>query len=1145
MTTILNLLGLSPEQAAAALSDRPAVAVTAGAGSGKTRTLAGRYLWYIEQGYPVRSLVAVTFTEKAAREMRNRIRDFISRWRNQAEGGDQKALWDQANIDLDAARIGTIHSLCATILRAHPAEAAVDPMFEVLEENTAILLQSRAVEQTLAWAIDDSLCAQLFGPLNEFRLRSTMSDLLAKRLDADPAFQALAKGAEQCWSDAAAAWFAEQLGDEDWRQALVDLATISARKPADKMDTARRDVLEHWQTVQENQTLKKWDQLLAELVAMRKANSHLGAKGNWTGDDLAIARDAMKTLRDHHDKTLKPLLGKTAPSWTLDEQAAALQPGLHRLFLKCLTLYDDMKNERHALDFDDLESRTTTLLNEHPEVRYHWQANITAILVDEFQDTNARQRKIIYHLAGFERSKGAAHSASERESIPQQTTLDIGSESASHPGSLFIVGDGKQSIYRFRGADVTVFRQAQIDIVAAQGQALSLGTTFRAHRSLGQTLNQLLAPIMGEEDDPRRPYQTPFTPLRAYRLEPDPHIQPPYLEFHLGLGSAAEGRVSSAAGLAQRLQQLHEEGCKWKHMALLFRASTAFGVYEHALEAASIPFVTVAGRGFYDRPEIRDLLNTMAAISDPSDDLVMAGLLRSPMFGLTDAALFLLRWGPEPDRSKLGFWQAVNDDSVLATLDEMDAQQARRARIIISELHDMAGRQRVAFVLKQLLDLTFYRAALRLATDGERAWRNVDKLLADAHRSRLVSVPDFLEYVRNLRDVAAREGEAVAEADDAVQLMTIHKAKGLEFPIVVLADASYSGRFRAPALLLDDSLGPLMRISDGVESGAKPLAYQLGVLRQRDMDAAEEKRLLYVAATRAEEKLLISGYSAIGKSGRLQSRGWIKTLGEVVGLDDIRLDETPILPTHETLTWHNGGADLSLYPTLDTVQTSIAPPTGFRPLTSDRRSLDSDLIAPLPAIISPDRTGDKIGDKEVDPPVRVWRLTSTGNTAPNWVIGTLVHKALQHWHFPDQPGFDAFIRSFALEIGLISAREVRSAVRETARLVSRFQDQAIFAYLDRAERYHEVPYSVDLDGQTDSGVIDLLARSAPDDAYQIYDFKTDQLKTGTDLLEYVEARGYSDQIRRYIAAVEQITRQRPQATIIFLNVGGEVRTEVI
>ncbi len=416
----------------------------------------------------------------------------------------------------------------------------------------------------------------------------------------------------------------------------------------------------------------------------------------------------------------------------------------------------------------------------------------------------------------------------------------------------------------------------------------------------------------------------------------------------------------------------------------------------------------------------------------------------------------------------------------------------------------------------------------------------LDKLLADAYRSRLVSVPDFLEYVRNLRDVAAREGEAVAEADDAVQLMTIHKAKGLEFPIVVLADASYSGRFRAPALLLDDSLGPLMRISDGVESGAKPLAYQLGVLRQRDMDAAEEKRLLYVAATRAEEKLLISGYSAIGKSGRLQSRGWIKTLGEVVGVDNIRLDETPTLPTHETLPWQNDGAALSLYPTHDTVQIPIAPTSDLRALSAGSRSLDSDLIDPLPVITSPDQNDGELGNKEVDPPARVWRLTSTGNTAPNWVIGTLVHKALQHWCFPDQPGFDAFIRPFALEIGLVSEGEVRSAVRETARLVSRFQDQTIFAYLDLAERYHEVPYSVDLDGQTDSGFIDLLARSTPDEPYQLYDFKTDQLRADTDLMRYADHEGYIDQIRRYVRAVAGIIKQRPQTTIIFLNVGGEV-----
>ena len=809
--TILDLLNLSPEQTAAVLSDCPAVAVTAGAGSGKTRTLAGRYLWHIEQGHAVRSLVAVTFTEKAAREMRNRIRGFISDWRNQDAAGDEKALWDQAFVDLDAARIGTIHSLCAAILRSHPAEAGIDPMFEVLEENTAILLQTRAVEQALAWAIDDPASAQLFGPLNERGLRGVVSELLAKRLDAQAAYLALKDDALTRWSRAAAAWFDGTLGVTEWRQALSDLAAISGDTADDKMELARSDVLAHWRTVEDGRARGDWDAVVSGLYAMRKSNSSHGAKGNWSGDDLAIARAAMKMLRDYHDEQLKPLLGTTPPSWALDVQAADLQPGLQRLFAQCLEIYDGMKEERHALDFDDLESRTAALLTEHPDVSARWQADTAAVLVDEFQDTNARQRQIIYQLTGF---------SAEHAPHLQPATFN-----------LFVVGDGKQSIYRFRGADVTVFRQTQLDIAAAAGQAVDLDTTYRAHQPLVQTLNDLLAPIMGEEDDPLRPHLTPFAPLQAFRTAPE-------LPVARALAGVPPGAGECGRRPGQRRGRAGQRACinctnraaNGRISPCCFALSTAFG-YLRRRAGKRRNSLRHRGRARLLRQarNPRPAEHSLAAIADPTDDLAMAGLLRSPLFGLTDAALFLLRWGQESGRDKLGFRDALADAGRLAALGETDRQQAERARIhrrtnCTSWRDD--NRSRLCSSNCSTALSIGRRCGWLMAANA--AWRNVDKLLADAHRSRLVGISDFLDYVHNIRDAAVREGEAVAEAENAVQLMTIHKSKGLEFPIVVLADAGYSGGYRVPNLLLDETLGPLLRIRDEEEQRCQTPGLSIG-----------------------------------------------------------------------------------------------------------------------------------------------------------------------------------------------------------------------------------------------------------------------------------------------------------------------------
>ena len=1131
--TILAQLALSGQQETAALSAAPAVAVTAGAGSGKTRTLVGRYLWLVEQGHPVRSLVAITFTEKAAREMRNRIREEIGQWREQEADAARRAWWDEVAAELDSARIGTIHSLCAAILRGNPAEAGVDPRFEVLEENMAILLKVRALEDALAWAGDDPVCAALFGPLGEQDLRATVNALLGRRLDAEAAFRALGEDALRRWSGELAAWFDAQLAEPAWQSALTTLASISARKPGDKMALAQQDVLAHWAAAQSARAAGDWDLASDHLRALRKAATNYGAKGNWAGDDLTLAREAMRTLRSHYDNRLKPVLGapsKPLVSWALDRQMAALEPALRRLFEQTLSLYEDMKAERHALDFDDLESMAALLLTDHAVVRERWRSEVAAVLVDEFQDTNARQREIVYQITGFLEEKVLAMG------YPVSPAADPIANSQYPVSNLFIVGDGKQSIYRFRGADVTVFRQTQADIRGAGGQWVDLDVTYRAHADLVGDLNVLLAPILGEADDSLPAYVTPFAPLRPWREEPEAWAEQPYLEFHLGLGKAEEGRAAAAAGLAARLHELHEQGGDWQDMALLFRASTAFGVYEDALETAGIPYVTVAGRGFYDRPEVRDLLNVLAAVADPSDDLALAGLLRSPAFGLSDAALYLLRWGDERGREPRGFWQALHDKSALALLDAVDAEQAARARQVVENLHQQAGRTPVAGVLKQLLDETFYRAALQLAGGGERASRNVDKLLADAHRSQLVGVGDFLEYVRNLREAEAREGEAVAEAGDAVQLMTVHKAKGLEFPIVVIADASYSSGRRSDPLLIDETFGPLLRIRAGLDDKSVPFMHRLAQQKNDDMDEAESRRLLYVATTRVREKLLISAYCRTNKSGGLQLAGWLKWLGEVTGLPDIRPPDALTTVRHESLPWQGGAAELWLHPTAGDLGPRTfdfrSPTSDLRSLTADLRSLTADLVAPLPFPSS----------LEDDPPPLRRVTPAPGRPrAPRRVVGALVHKALQRWRFPDDSGFDAFLRPFALESVLVDERQTEDAMTEAVRLLQRFRRHELFRQLDGWERRHETPYVVPTGEGMDSGVIDLLARPAPGAPWQLYDFKTDYVKPEADLSALIVTKGYDKQVERYVTALESLLGYPPPATLVFLNVAGKVK----
>jgi ATP-dependent helicase/nuclease subunit A len=1123
MASVLSQLQLTPAQTDAATGTDPALVVTAGAGSGKTRALAARFVYLLEIGHPLRSLVAITFTDKAAREMRNRIRRLVADWLLVCPAAD-RGRWQEILVGLDAARIGTIHSFCARLLRAHPAEAHVDPTFAVLDENTAAMLKARALESALAWAANDPQTSALFGPLTEFRLRKTVQTLLDRRLEAQAAFEILSDDPLAVWQGALQGWLDPVLAASLWREFLAALAELQALRESDRLEQARRRILGTWDEAQAARQAGEWETVLSKLGLLRQAIVTGGAKAHWDPEALAEAREAMASLRTYFDERLAPLADRKKPQrWALDRQSAALMPLLQATFARALGEYAQAKEERNALDFDDLEALATDLLVGNSAVRARWQQEIDAVLVDEFQDTNARQRQIVYALSRFP--------------TPVRT--------ASPNKSLFVVGDGKQSIYRFRGADVTVFREVQADVTAGGGQQVDLDLTFRAHAPLVEALNALLAPILGKADDPARPFQVPFAPLRAFRQTPHSNVQPPYVEFHLGLGkNAEEGRQAAAGALARRLRELHShEGVAWGEMALLFRASTGFPPYEEALEQGGIPFVTIAGRGFYERPEIRDLLNALATLADPSDDLALAGFLRSPLVGLSDAALYRLRFGADGHRRSL--WSALQDapDEFVAGSgpgpDLLDAERAAYAWRLLTDLASLADRAPVGQLLNRLLDMTHYRAALALA-GGERLLRNVDKLLDDAHSSGLLGVSEFLEYVQTLRDVGAREAEAATEAqasaqtEGAVQLMTVHKAKGLEFPVVVIADAARSTRAMPPAVSVEPDWGVLLDLRDG---DARPALYQLAILRQTEMDEAESRRLLYVAATRVQEKLIVSGHTRLSTAkkdpGRLLLSGWLDWLGQIVGLNAIRLDSLP-----------SASQELEL-DGKDELLVCVCHPPGSPPAAPARevereKETPVDEVELLPMLISAPAAGasdDKTLDRESDPPSRVWRVVPRAQdpAGPAWVVGTLVHAALRRWRFPSQPGFEVLLYPHALDAGLTDRLEISNAIQTTRRLLTRFCHHPLWAEMDAAERHHELPYVLD----EERGILDLLYRVK--DLWTIAEFKTDRLADLAAARQKIQNEGYDVQVTRYVRAVEHLLGERPRALIVCLNVARGVQ----
>lgn len=1087
----------SSEQLPAVLARGCDVVVTAGAGTGKTRTLTARALSLLADGAPLPGLVAVTFTRKAAREMRSRIRTQVRK----ALAGDslaphERARWDEIYRDLDAARIGTIHSLCSEILRSHPAEARIDPNFAMLDEAQAAALQRQAVEDTLLWAVESPDTATLFVNFSAEQVRGLMISLLRSRLDTPRALSPECETAQRALLEQIAARTRQLLSSGMLQTAMADVR--AAWTFAQSSDAAQNDAtypvitnaLSHWQTADEAAARGQWLETAAALVRMEETfNLQAGRKKTWAPHD---PKTALGNVRSALRETL-PDLDESDP--LVDLRHLELLPALRALFAEAVGRYSQTKRLTHALDFDDLELLALALLRDHTPVRTLWQQSIHTLLVDEFQDTNQRQRDLVRLLAGA-------------------------------PGRLFVVGDAKQSIYRFRGADVSVFRAERSAIEAEGGLLADLSVSYRTHAPLLNTMNTLLEPVLGTVS--AVPWREPFAALTAHRPAPAVPLAAPFVEFHLARGPLGKGALFDAArGLTHRLVSLFRAGVPWGQIAILCRRAAQFQPYEDALEEAGIPYVTVAGAGFYDRPEVRDLLNALRAVADPQDDLALVGLLRSPMVGMSDTDLLDLEalCAPLPRRqSSPGRWWAA--------LQQSDHARARACVTLVNRLHSLAGRTDVADLLKALLDETHYTAAL-LHNGQSRAARNLVKLLEDAQSSAIVSVGAFLETITEARSSGTREGEARAEAEGAVQIMTVHAAKGLEFDVVVIGAAASPGG-PTPSILLDPEMGLVTDLKLAADTTG--FLYKRAAQRAGEMEKAEAQRLLYVAATRARDLLIFSA-----NLGSKSPGGWLGEIAKANSLRDL-FATLPAEPAQPIRVEHPSPAlAITLYPP-GTPPTPPPPPTALPAAPSRPAAFNPDMVSPLKVTPHPG----------LDQPHRPWTVVpeTRSDVAPRWVLGEIVHAALAAWRFPhNDPAFADWVALQARATGIADEAQIRRLVERSEKLLDHFRRSVLFRAINSAERYPELPFALeeqtphDADQPGDGrGQIDLLYRDSS--GWHIVDYKIDQLKFGTKSPRYIEKLpDYKKQVRRYGRAVQQLLGVTPTLTLCYLDFNGRIHTQ--
>ncbi|MCY4145248.1 MAG: UvrD-helicase domain-containing protein [Chloroflexi bacterium] len=1140
------------EQRAAIHTHDKNLIVVAGAGSGKTRILVERYLQLLDANprWPIHALVAITFTKAAAWEMRERLRTALQE-RAQSAAGDR---WARRLAALDSARIDTIHGLCADLLRANAAQAGVDPLFEVLAETDGAILLSDAVDDVLA-DIDAPL-AKLFAQADAFHIKSSLQDMALVQVDTPP----LPADPAQIFTQWQAQWSETALAARDQllRAAeITALAELPIPRATDKLaDLAWRykDCLRHIKAAEDAQTAQR---LMRECYRSGAVGSKGAAKA-WGGK--AAKQRAAQTLRNLRERIKQALEAAGNPPGELDRASAEALVLWDGLLQRARQGYAAAKRARALLDFSDLEWLAAKLLqNDQVRKRYRG-AEFKHLLVDEFQDINRAQWQIIQSLA------------------------DV-----NHGGSLFVVGDPKQSVYQFRGADVSVFERARGQIAGqAQGLALPLATSFRAHHGLVEQFNALFSRLLTrDEDSPARQYEVMFDqPMRAFRMAaPDSAalelllLDKAVRDENGELARDRNGReqhrqtdamrVWEAQEIAGRIHKIvaqergvydRQRDCwrpiRYDDIAILFRALSKVTLYEDVFKASGIPFLTVAGRGYFGRQEVWDMLALLRALHNPADNLALAAALRSPMFAFSDDLLLALRLMSDDGAEPLPLWTALQQaDADCFGVSADDLPRLQHARAALDELRRMAGRVSISRLLRQALAATRYLAILTSLPDGDRRRGNIEKLLQLADDSGKNALGEFSQYLSDLTTREAREGEALLEADNSVRLLTVHASKGLEFPMVILADAAWSGRPASPLLLADSQRGLSCKVfwptGNSYESG---FAHKRNIALQRSKEAAEAKRLLYVAATRAQDYLLISGAVSQDKKGAWNARGWLGTLLKTLGLAELPREETQVVPlaghplriampdkpTDEAFLYRNLRAEADLWDlNAEASACPALPPPLLQTMpefSTQLRHISVTQLADLGEVRfgadAKKRREAALRFRETalhDRPEQAYPLDPRPGRVSQRQIGAIVHELLRVQAFQlesDLP--DALIETIAWQAGATDAAALPSVLKQVRRLLDNYARSDVCGWIKQAQAagqsvFTEAPFILLRHERVIHGAMDVLLEGA-DGVWRIIDYKTGD--AGGDWLGH--ARQYRLQLGVYaVAAQEQLTLAEP------------------
>lgn len=1070
--------------------------IEAGAGSGKTTSMTNRMVSLItSEKCRVENIAAITFTRKAAQELKERFQNKLEQSYQEEEDNQKKSVLRAALNNMEACFIGTIHSFCASILRERPIEGSVDPDFEELDDIADMMIHKQAWQQYLLDARVNS--PEKLAQLNDIGIKALDLVEIYNRITQYPDVEIVYNCTPK--PDLLPAY--EKIKPLIYR-AIKFIPKEEPEKGYDSLQGRIRSALRMIRYYNMDNEAN-----IVNLLEMFE-NDQKVTLNRWLSDK-AITKEIQQEINHVSQIQIRPVLKQ----WR--EYCHYI---IMSFLMPAVEFYENIKTKQAGLNFQDLLLKAVNMLRNYPEVRSYFQNKYHCLLIDEFQDTDPIQTELMLLLTG------------------QDLYEDQWTKLVPSAGSLFVVGDPKQSIYRFRRADIDIYNRVKKLFTQTGGEVVELTSNFRSMNKLGEWFDKVFRNLLPPEADS---YQAAFSAVNTLKDDlPGTHSGTKVISIPIqytkkqeileyDANSIAKIIRSAVDGQGIRLTRTKEEAREgiteipeYKDFLVILRYKDSMEVYSKALKEYGIPVQLSGGSSLLDVEELKEFIILLKYLKDPENEVLLVAVLRGMFFGISDKALaeYKLKGGV------FRTYATIPDG-----LSENTAELFRNAFEKLKMYHRLSRNNHPVTTFEQIASDIGLIPLTAVASEFTTSCGYIIKIL-EMLRKNMLGNNDYNSMIDNLDVIMEadleEELDISGEGQNAVRIMNLHKAKGLEAPVVFLAHP-----FKRPNITLDyhikrtetKSVGYFVIKKSTGEFSSKvigqPLFWDEYEVAEKEYQEAEEIRLLYVAATRAKNILFISNSE---KSNR---RNPWEPLLEFVNIKEDAYD----------------------IPDVQTPKQKPSEALAEIPVELSKEDFDSfkrqtELFIAMQK--KPTYIEMSVSDIISDEPLH----TVKGGLGPQW--GNAIHEIIEHLVKDEFDNHD-YKRYILSQYGFSETEHIERADR----LIKDFKESSLYSRIQNADmKLTEVPFSIIIDTGDPvyeflkiqkvpvilQGKIDLAIKEK--DTWSIIDYKTNYFETNEDLKLLTDH--YSKQIKLYCMIWNMITKERSQSGELYFTGYGSISVDV-